>query len=83
MRLTAGSHRVYKTPWQGNRRITIQNDKGKVKSYNAVDCVDQIINDFEKGNREAAKKRGERECPLSIHDRKRQYRISSLMSVCT
>ena len=28
-----GSHRVYKTPWQGDPRITIQNDKGKAKAY--------------------------------------------------
>ena len=29
---TAGSHRVYKTPWQGDPRINIQNNKGKAKS---------------------------------------------------
>jgi hypothetical protein len=28
-----GSHRVYKTPWQGDPRINIQNNKGKAKSY--------------------------------------------------
>ena len=27
------SHRIYKTPWQGDPRINIQNDKGKVKTY--------------------------------------------------
>lgn len=27
------SHRIYKTPWQGNPRINIQNDKGKAKAY--------------------------------------------------
>ena len=32
-RTSAGSHRVYKTPWQGDPRINIQNKKGKAKSY--------------------------------------------------
>lgn len=27
------SHRIYKTPWRGNPRINIQNDKGKAKTY--------------------------------------------------
>ena len=28
-----GSHRIYKTPWQGDPRINIQDDKGKGKAY--------------------------------------------------
>ena len=32
-RKSASSHRVYKTPWQGDPRINIQNYKGKAKSY--------------------------------------------------
>ena len=28
-----GSHRIYKTPWQGDPRINIQNHKGKAKTY--------------------------------------------------
>ena len=32
-RTSASSHRVYKTPWQGDPRINIQNKKGKAKSY--------------------------------------------------
>ena len=32
-RQSSGSHRVYKTPWQGDPRINIQNDKGKAKAY--------------------------------------------------
>jgi len=28
-----GSHSIYKTPWQGDPRINIQNDKGKAKAY--------------------------------------------------
>ena len=27
------NHRIYKTPWQGDPRINIQNDSGKAKSY--------------------------------------------------
>ena len=28
-----GSHRVYRTPWQGDPRINIQDDNGKAKAY--------------------------------------------------
>ena len=27
------SHRIYKTPWQGDPRVNIQNDRGKAKAY--------------------------------------------------
>ena len=27
------SHAVFKTPWAGNPRVNIQNDKGKAKRY--------------------------------------------------
>jgi hypothetical protein len=27
------SHRVYRTPWQGDPRVNIQNAKGKAKAY--------------------------------------------------
>lgn len=30
---TKGSHSIYKTPWQGDPRINIQNDNGKGKAY--------------------------------------------------
>jgi hypothetical protein len=32
-RQSRSSHRVYKTPWQGDPRVNIQNDKGKAKAY--------------------------------------------------
>jgi hypothetical protein len=32
-RQASGSHRVYKTPWIGDPRVNIQNDKGKAKAY--------------------------------------------------
>jgi hypothetical protein len=34
-RQARSSHRIYKTPWQGDPRINIQNDKGKAKAYQA------------------------------------------------
>jgi hypothetical protein len=27
------SHRIYKTPWQGDPRVNVQNSKGKAKAY--------------------------------------------------
>ncbi|MCB8976748.1 MAG: toxin HicA [Ardenticatenaceae bacterium] len=32
-RQSGSSHRIYQTPWQGNPRVNIQNDKGKAKAY--------------------------------------------------
>lgn len=32
-RQSGSSHIVYQTPWQGNPRVNIQNDKGKAKAY--------------------------------------------------
>jgi len=32
-RQSGSSHRIYKTPWQGDPRINIQNYKGKAKAY--------------------------------------------------
>jgi hypothetical protein len=32
-RQTGSSHRVYKTPWQGDPRVNIQNDNGRAKAY--------------------------------------------------
>jgi len=32
-RQSGSSHAVYKTPWPGNPRVNIQNDKGKAKPY--------------------------------------------------
>jgi hypothetical protein len=38
------SHRVYKTPWQGDPRVNIQNAKGKAKAYQ----VKQILRAIER-----------------------------------
>ena len=32
-RQSGTSHRIYKTPWQGDPRVNIQNDRGKSKPY--------------------------------------------------
>jgi len=38
------SHRINKTPWQGDPRINIQNDRGKAKAYQ----VKQVLLALEK-----------------------------------
>ncbi|MCP3895067.1 MAG: toxin HicA [Bacteroides sp.] len=43
------SHRVYKTPWIGDPRINIQNDKGKAKAYQ-VGQVLKAINKLEESH---------------------------------
>ena len=43
-RKSAGSNRIYKTPWQGDPRINIQNHKGKAKAYQ----VKQVLLAIEK-----------------------------------
>jgi hypothetical protein len=37
-----GSHRIYITPWQGDPRINIQNDKGKAKAYQVRQVLQAI-----------------------------------------
>ncbi len=32
-RQKSSSHRIYKTPWSGDPRVNIQNDKGMAKVY--------------------------------------------------
>ena len=32
-RQTGTSHRIYKTPWQGDPSVNIQNHKGEAKAY--------------------------------------------------
>jgi len=43
-RQSGSSHRIYKTPWQGDPRINIQNHKGKAKAYQ----VKQVLLAIEK-----------------------------------
>jgi hypothetical protein len=45
-RQRGSSHRVYQTPWQGDPRVNIQNDKGMAKAYQvkqvlkAIECLE-------------------------------------------
>ena len=48
-RQSGSSHRIYKTPWQGDPRVNIQNAKGKAKAYQ-VRQVLQAIERFEVEN---------------------------------
>jgi len=43
-RQASSSHRTYKTPWQGDPRINIQNHKGSAKAYQ----VKQVLLAIEK-----------------------------------
>ena len=43
-RQSGSSHRVCKTPWQGDPRVNIQNAKGKAKAYQ----VKQVLRAIEK-----------------------------------
>ncbi|MBL7179068.1 MAG: toxin HicA [Pseudomonadota bacterium] len=43
-RKSASSHRIYRTPWQGDQRINIQNHKGRAKAYQ----VKQVLLALEK-----------------------------------
>lgn len=40
----SSSHRIYKTPWQGDPRVNIQNAKGKAKAYQ----VKQVLRAIER-----------------------------------
>lgn len=50
-RQSGGSHAIFKTPWAGDPRINIQNDKGKAKAYQvrqvllAIDKVERMRNE--------------------------------------
>jgi len=37
-----GDHRIYKTPWKGDPRLNIQNNKGKAKAYQVRQAVKAI-----------------------------------------
>ena len=41
-RQTGSSHRIYKTPWQGDPRVNIQNSKGKAKAYQVKQVLKAI-----------------------------------------
>lgn len=41
-RQTGSSHRVYKTPWLGDPRVNIQNEKGMAKAYQVKQVLKAI-----------------------------------------
>ena len=41
-RQTGSSHRVYRTPWQGDPRVNIQNTKGEAKPYQVRQVLQAI-----------------------------------------
>ncbi|NWH06924.1 toxin HicA [Desulfobacter latus] len=41
-RQSGSSHRIYKTPWQGDPRVNIQNSKGKAKAYQVKQVIKAI-----------------------------------------
>jgi hypothetical protein len=41
-RQTSSSHRIYKTPWQGDPRVNIQDDKGMAKAYQVKQVLKAI-----------------------------------------
>lgn len=43
-RQSGSSHAIFKTPWPGDPRVNIQNDKGKAKAYQ----VRQVLQAIEK-----------------------------------
>jgi hypothetical protein len=63
-RLKSG-HRIYKTPWQGDPRINIQNDKGKAKAYQVrqvLKAIEQLeAQNGNKGDNRNGRRTGGRE----------------------
>ena len=41
-RQRGSSHRIYGTPWQGDPRVNIQNDKGMAKTYQVKQVLKAI-----------------------------------------
>lgn len=41
-RQSGSSHKVFKTPWQGDPRVNIQNSKGKAKPYQVRQVLQAI-----------------------------------------
>jgi hypothetical protein len=47
-RQSSGSHRVYATPWAGDPRVNIQNQRGQAKAYQVrqvVAAIDRLTAD--------------------------------------
>jgi hypothetical protein len=49
-RQKGSSHRIYKTPWPGDPRVNIQNDRGKAKAYQVkqvLRAIDLLEGDYD------------------------------------
>ena len=47
-RQSRSSHRVYRTPWPGDPRVNMQNDKGMAKAYQVrqvIQALERLRND--------------------------------------
>ena len=42
-RQDGSSHAIYKTPWQGDPRVNIQNAKGKAKPYQVRQVLQAVL----------------------------------------
>ena len=42
-RQAGSSHKVFKTPWQGDPRVNIQNSKGKAKPYQVRQVLQALV----------------------------------------
>lgn len=51
-RQASTSHRVYKTPWQGDPRVNIQNDNGMAKAYQVRQVLKALDRLMEQGENE-------------------------------
>jgi hypothetical protein len=38
-----GSHQIFKTPWPGDPRLNLQQDKGKAKPYQVEQVIEALI----------------------------------------
>ena len=48
-RQVGSSHRIYRTPWMGNPRVNIQNNRGMAKAYQVRQVI-KAIERLEKSN---------------------------------
>jgi hypothetical protein len=51
-RQAGSSHRIYKTPWAGDPRVNIQNDKGMAKAYQVrqvLKAIERLASPEEEG----------------------------------
>ena len=56
-RQKGSSHRIYKTPWQGDPRVNIQEKKGKGKAYQVRQVIRALKRlEVQSGNKSSGKK---------------------------